>query len=732
MSGAHRILPRDDESADDAGQLERLRQFYFWDIIACAAGVFFLTGVKLWTSYDPSPALFGAVGFNTLLLIWARRQALGGQVNRAILATAAGIWLINLVVAFYVPSVEALFALLTIWPVVIAIPYVGGRTLKIIMVGSSAVALAVMLEGFLRLHSAAAAPPALARGTLVVATPVMVTLTSFALRQYSRRLNEMLQRTRAANQALRESERLLEAKVKERTRELSAARDQALDATSAKTLFLANMSHELRTPLNAILGYSEMLQEDAAERGQTDMVPDLEKIHVAGRHLLILINDILDLSKIEAGRMELSLESFEVSALVEEVVGLIRPMVKPQVALEINCAPSLGTIVADVTKVRQALFNLLGNACKFTEAGRVTLDVTAGTGPQGPGPWFSFRVSDTGIGMSQEELARLFQPFSQADASTARKYGGTGLGLVISRRFCQLMGGDVTVKSAPGKGSTFTIFLPTRAEAVVAATLAAPAPVATRGAALVIEDDEATRVLIGRHLEREGFRVTLAADGDEGLALARKSPPDLITLDVMMPRMDGWSVLAHLQADEALAQVPVVLMTIVDERELATARGAAELLTKPVDRERLAALVTRYARLPQSSRTLLVVDDDPTLRTLMSRTFTREGWSVVESAGASEALGVLAERRPDVILLDLLMPGMDGFAFLDELSKRAGGLPAPVVVLTAKDLTENDRKRLDGTVERVLRKAEFSGERLVHALETVAAAESLGPRQEAS
>jgi CheY-like chemotaxis protein len=246
--------------------------------------------------------------------------------------------------------------------------------------------------------------------------------------------------------------------------------------------------------------------------------------------------------------------------------------------------------------------------------------------------------------------------------------------------------------------------------------------------ALVVEDDDATRELIGRHFEREGFRVTLATDGDEGLALARQSRPDLITLDVMMPRMDGWAVLAELQADEALSQVPVVLMTIVDEQELARARGAAELLTKPVDRERLAALVTRYGRLPRSGRTLLVVDDDPNLRTLMSRTFTREGWSVVESAGASQALAVLSEERPDVILLDLLMPGMDGFAFLDELSKRAGGLPAPVVVLTGKDLTDNDRQRLAGCVERVLRKAEFSGERLVQTLETVVAGEPGGPR----
>ena len=394
--------------------------------------------------------------------------------------------------------------------------------------------------------------------------------------------------------------------------ELLAARRQAEAASSAKSQFLASMSHELRTPLNAIIGYSEMLQEEVADLGQTALAPDLEKIHTAGRHLLSLINDILDLSKIEAGKTELYLETFDAATMLGEVATTVQPLVeKNGNRLVIETAPGLGTMRADLTKVRQVLLNLLSNACTFTERGTVTLaagrepgrdGATSGAGPAGgdgasDGDWMVFRVTDSGIGMTPAQLAKLFEAFAQAEASTSRRYGGTGLGLAISRRFCQLMGGDVTVSSRPGAGSTFTVRLP----AVVAdprAEAPAPAPATAgdgaAGTVLVVDDDPAARRLIARHLGREGFRVEEAADGDAALRRARECRPRVITLDVLMPGMDGWAVLTALKADAELAAIPVVMLSVVDEKHIGFALGADEFLTKPIERQRLVSVLQKY------------------------------------------------------------------------------------------------------------------------------------------
>ncbi|MEE8265186.1 MAG: ATP-binding protein, partial [Acidiferrobacterales bacterium] len=386
-------------------------------------------------------------------------------------------------------------------------------------------------------------------------------------------------------------------------REIEAKSRQLEIASQHKSQFLANMSHELRTPLNAIIGYSEMLQEEAEDLGQEGFVPDLNNIHVAGKHLLSLINDILDLSKIEAGKMELFLESFEIPSLVRDVVVTIQPLVEKNAnTLNVDCPDDLGDMHADLTKVRQALFNLLSNACKFTERGTITFNVSQET--MEDNPWVSFQVRDTGIGMTSEQMQKLFEAFSQADASTTRQFGGTGLGLAISRKFCQIMGGDITVESTFGQGSTFTIRLPAAVADAKPATVprteempasASPVP-GGAPTVLVIDDDPTVHDLMQRFLSKEGLRMVAATDGKEGLRLAKEVHPDAITLDVLMPGMDGWTVLSALKADPALADIPVIMITIADEKQVGYSLGVADYLTKPVDWKRLTRVLQKYQR----------------------------------------------------------------------------------------------------------------------------------------
>ena len=511
-------------------------------------------------------------------------------------------------------------------------------------------------------------------------------------------------------------------------KELEEKNEQLDVASRHKSEFLANMSHELRTPLNAIIGYSEMLEEEAQDLGQEAFIPDLTKINTAGKHLLELINSVLDLSKIEAGKMDLYLESFSVSGLIRDIAAVIRPLAeKNGNRLGVSCAPDAGEMHADLTKVRQALFNLLSNACKFTERGAVTL--TGARERDGTGEWMVFGVSDTGIGMTPEQMTRLFEEFSQADAATTRRYGGTGLGLALSRRLCRMMGGDIAVTSEAGRGSTFTIRLPAtmtgaRAEPIATAAHETGAPGGP--AVLVIDDEPAARELMERFLTREGFRVVSAAGGEEGLRLARELRPHAITLDVMMPGMDGWAVLSALKADPELADIPVIMLTMVDDRNLGYALGASDYLTKPVDRERLIAVLRRYRRdLP-----VLVVDDDAGFRELMRRVLEREGYTVTEADNGRAGLAELREHLPGVILLDLMMPEMDGFEFLDEFRRHEAWRAIPIVVVTAKELTAEDHERLNGGVARILQKGASSRESLlVEVRELVAAC--FAPRGEA-
>ena len=502
--------------------------------------------------------------------------------------------------------------------------------------------------------------------------------------------------------------------------EMLRARREAEDANTAKSQFLASMSHELRTPLNAIIGYSEMLQEDAQAKGQDAFVPDLEKIHAAGHHLLTLINDVLDLSKIEAGKMELYVETFDVRTVIDEVAMTVTPLItRNGNQLDLRCSDDLGSMRSDVTRVRQVLLNLLSNASKFTEQGTITLAARRETDPDGDA--IVFEVHDTGIGVTEEEMARLFQAFSQADASTTSRFGGTGLGLAISRMFCHMMGGDVAVESEVGKGSTFTVRLPavTREPTPEVPTLQRE-PAAGDAVVLVIDDDPAVRDLMGRFLRKEGFGVLEAAGGESGLALAHEHRPDVITLDVLMPGMDGWAVLTALKNDPALAEIPVIMMTIIDDKNMGFALGASEYLTKPIARDRLTTILRRYVRR-DGRRRVLVVDDDQSTRDMVRRALEEERCDVIEAENGRHALERLATGGVDLILLDLMMPEMDGFEFLEEL-RRGNGDAIPVVVMTAKELTEADRRRLSGSVQRIVEKgAHGRDELLTHVRSLIAA-----------
>lgn len=502
--------------------------------------------------------------------------------------------------------------------------------------------------------------------------------------------------------------------------ELKISRDQALESDKTKSSFIANMSHELRTPLNAIIGYSEMLAEEAQEANLDEFVQDLSKINNSGKHLLNLINDILDLSKIESGKMQIYLENASILEIAQNIEAMVIPLFsKNGNILKIECSKDIGYWQTDVTKIRQSLLNLLSNANKFTDKGIITLHIDRVM--KEDKQFIQLKVSDTGIGMTPEQLNRMFQAFSQADASTTRKYGGTGLGLFITKSFCTMLGGFIKVESVVDKGTTFTMEIPTDIDMLEddkSSEQSVDNNVVTvneldKRKVLVIDDEQKVHEFLTKEFAEKNFKIIHAYNGEDGLTLCRQTLPDVIILDVIMPKMDGWAVLKILKSDDKLKNIPVIMSSLMTDSALGSALGAQEFISKPINMNSLFNVLNKH--ISNSAPHVLVVEDDPNSRSMVVRALKKQSWRITEATNGIEALQRIKEDIPTVILLDLMMPEMDGFEVVAQLKNNPEWCNIPVIIITAKELTATDFSLLSG-VHDIMYKGKYERENLLKAI----------------
>lgn len=538
----------------------------------------------------------------------------------------------------------------------------------------------------------------IANGDLKTPVTVKERYAAQELRELAQTFNAMALQLSGAYQTLEE-------KVTQRTAELQAANQELARGNKLKSEFLANVSHELRTPLSAIIGFSQILLDGIDGPLNEEQQQDILQVNKSGQSLLGLINQILDLSKIEAGKMELSLERADLPAIVNAVLESMSPLAQEKgLRIDTRFAPGLPAVEVDPARLKQILINLLSNAIKFTDRGHI--EVMA----QASGRMVRIAVKDTGIGISADAQKVIFDEFVQGDGSSTRRHGGTGLGLSIVRKLVEMHGGAITVVSEPGLGSTFTFTVPAWGASQLPLVTATPRPATRRpnqglpgGAILVVDDDPSVRQLIARHLEQEGWKTVQASNGSDALQLARESRPILITLDVMMPDASGWWVLEKLKEDPSTAGIPVLVVTIVEDERLVFSLGASDYLAKPYERSKLIKKVHRL--LPDlAGKKVLVVDDDAEARILLSRILRDEQVEVDLARNGDEAMTMIAQAPPDLILLDLMMPGMSGFEVAARLRAKTETAAIPVMIVSAKQLTAEDVMTLGDNVQRLVAK----------------------------
>ncbi len=492
-------------------------------------------------------------------------------------------------------------------------------------------------------------------------------------------------------------------------------------ASQHKSQFLANMSHELRTPLNAIIGFSEVLLEKMFGELNEKQEEYLNDIFTSGKHLLNLINDILDLSKIEAGRMELELGSVNLRDMLEGSLVVVKERALAHgINLSLEMSDDIDTLIADERKVKQIVFNLLSNAVKFTpDKGKVGIKARQGDSTVEVAVW------DTGVGIAPEDQQRVFEEFQQVGETLTGKPEGTGLGLALTKRLVELHGGSIRLESTPGDGSIFTFTLPITGEAqhpaltvdqqkIVAERVEQSA--STGPLVLVIEDDPKAVDLLRIYLSEAGYAAEIAKDGEEGLEKAKRLSPNAIILDVLLPKVDGWNFLSQIKADATTKDIPVIIVSIVDQKGKGFALGAADYLVKPIKKETLIKALETINWEPKARKTpikILAIDDDPKAVELIAAALEPKGFKVLKTYGGEEGVEVAKAEQPDVIILDLLMPGVNGFEVLDRLEKAPATKKLPIIIFTVKHLSAKEKQRLKGRIARLAPKQEYSPQRLV-------------------